>query len=81
VADPDGVHARPAALLARAAVRWPDTALTLGRPGGDAVAASDVLRLLGLGLRQGETVEIVGRGTGSEDAVAAVADMIDAGLD
>ncbi|MEO5833319.1 MAG: dihydroxyacetone kinase phosphoryl donor subunit DhaM [Nakamurella sp.] len=81
VADADGVHARPASILAREAGRWPAATVTVGRPGDDAVGVTNVLLLIGLGLRQGETVEIAGRGAGADDAVIALAAMIDAGLD
>lgn len=81
VADTDGIHARPASILAREVGKWPDARVTLGRPGEDAVPVTDVLQLIGLGLRHGETVEIAGRGTGSQEAVTALGALIDAGLD
>ncbi|WP_111766677.1 dihydroxyacetone kinase phosphoryl donor subunit DhaM [Nakamurella deserti] len=81
VADADGVHARPASLLAREAGRWPGATVRLGRPGESPVPVTDVLQLIGLGLRQGETVEFTAGGDGSEDAAATLARMIDAGLD
>ena len=81
VADADGVHARPASILAREAGRWPRADVRLGRPDGPPVAVTSVLEVIGLGLRNGETVEISGRGDGSGSATAALAAMIDAGLD
>lgn len=81
VADADGLHARPASLLARAAGKWPDARSTLGRVGEPAVAVTDVLQVIGLGLRRGETVEITGTGGEAAAAVGALAALIDAGLD
>ena len=81
IADADGLHARPASLLAREAGRLAGTTVTLGRPGEPPVPVTDVLQLIGLGLRQGETVEIAASGDGAEDAVGALAGMITAGLD
>ncbi len=81
VADPDGIHARPASVLGRAAGRWPRAAIRIGRPGDAAVALADVLQVIGLGLRQGEAVVLTGAGPGAEQAAAALGAMIDAGLD
>ena len=81
VADADGLHARPASLLAREVGRWPGATVGLGRPGAAPVPVTDVLQLIGLGLRQGETIEIAAAGDGAEDAAATLAGMITAGLD
>jgi len=81
VADADGLHARPASLLAREVGRWSGTTVTLGRAGEPAVPVTDVLQLIGLGVRQGETVEIAASGEDAEAATTTLAGMIDAGLD
>jgi phosphoenolpyruvate-protein phosphotransferase/dihydroxyacetone kinase phosphotransfer subunit len=69
-----GLHARPAAKIV-GAVRGLDAAVTLGRPGAPAVPARSLSRLTALGVRSGETVEIVARGPDAAAAVAALVDL------
>ena len=74
IRNPLGLHARPAAQLARAVA-------DLGVPvtvGG--VDGSSVLQLLALGTTAGSAVEVAARGEGARDAVAAVVAMIESGF-
>jgi dihydroxyacetone kinase phosphotransfer subunit len=80
VVDADGLHARPASVLAREAARRPGR-VTIGRPGGEPVLMTDVLQLIALGLRRGETVEITCSGADAETAATDLATLIDSGLD
>jgi len=58
VRNPAGVHARPAAMIAQAAA---GAELRLRRlPGGDPVPASSMMRLLALGARPGDEVQLEG---------------------
>ncbi len=67
VRNPQGVHARPAALIAEAAA---GAAVDLRRlPAGPSASASSLVRLLALGARQGDEVELT---AGGADAVAAI---------
>ncbi len=67
VASKIGLHARPAALLVKAASSS-KLNVTIGRPGEKAVNASSLLMVLALGVKCGESVEI----TVSEDSKAQV---------
>ena len=81
VADAIGIHARPAGLLVRESDRWPDTTVTIGRPGDEPADARSVLLLIALGLRQGEQVEFRATGPDAGKAAARLAELVDAGLD
>ncbi|KVH53791.1 PTS glucose transporter subunit IIA [Burkholderia sp. MSMB1072] len=70
LAQPGGLHARPAA-RAREAVRGFDATIDVLFDGRKASIAS-VVGLLGLGAGEGATVELVGRGAHAQQAVDAV---------
>jgi phosphocarrier protein HPr len=55
VAVAEGLHARPAALFARAAAAQP-VPVTIARPGGDPVDAASILAVMTLGVDAGEEV-------------------------
>ncbi|PVE97265.1 phosphoenolpyruvate--protein phosphotransferase [Microbacterium sp. TPD7012] len=78
VRNPLGIHARPAALIARAAA-GSDVRLRRLPEGPDASAAS-LSRLLILGARQGDEVELTARGADAEAALARVAALFDDGF-
>ncbi|WP_022867943.1 dihydroxyacetone kinase phosphoryl donor subunit DhaM [Schaalia vaccimaxillae] len=74
VADPVGLHARPAALLARKAASF-DADIKI-----NTAEAASVLEVMSLGIQQGETVRIVATGPQAREAVAALVEMLqDAG--
>ena len=70
LAQPGGLHARPAA-RAREAVRGFDATVDVLFDGRKASIAS-VVGLLGLGAGEGATVELVGRGAHAQQAIDAV---------
>jgi PTS hybrid protein len=74
VRNPLGLHARPAALLARAIA---DRGVPVSIDGVD---GSSVLLLLALGATGGRTLEISARGPGAQEAVDAVVAMIEDGF-
>lgn len=69
--DPLGIHARPAAQLARTAQAYEDTLITVDKDGQEA-KATQLLRLLGLGVRQGDTVRVRAQGPQEAAAIAAM---------
>jgi phosphocarrier protein HPr len=74
-----GLHARPAALLAEAAGEY-DFEITIageGEPAEDALDASSVLSLMGLGAEYGHTVVLRAEGAGADEALAALKDLIE----
>ena len=69
ITDPVGIHARPAGLLVKAAKAL-DGTVTVEKVGGKSAAATKLMAVMGLGIKQGDPVSITGEG-GSEDANAA----------
>ena len=69
ITDPVGIHARPAGLLVKAAKSL-DSTVTIEKVGGKSAAATKLMALMGLGIKQGDTVSVTVEG-GSEDANAA----------
>lgn len=69
ITDPIGIHARPAGLLAKAAKAL-DSTITVAKADGKSAQATKLMALMGLGIKQGETVTVTVEG-GNEDANAA----------
>ncbi len=63
--DPVGIHARPAAQFAQA-VTASNCNVTIAKEGGDAVPAGSILSIMGLGIKQGDTVELTIEGDNAE---------------
>jgi len=61
ITDSLGIHARPAGLLAKAAKAFGDTQITIGK-GDEAVRATQLMKLMALGIRQGDTVTVTAEG-------------------
>lgn len=73
--DPVGLHARPAAQFAQAAAASGCT-VTIAKEGGNPVPAGSILSVMGLGVKQGDTVVLTVEGDDAE----AVADSLVATL-
>ena len=71
ITDPLGIHARPAGLLAKAAKVYSDTVITLEKS-GNAVKASQLMKLMGLGVKQGDVVTVTADGASEDAALAAM---------
>lgn len=69
ITDPVGIHARPAGLLVKA-IKVLDSTVTLAKSDGRSAAGTKLMALMGLGIKQGETVHVTVEG-GSEEANAA----------
>lgn len=63
--DPVGIHARPAAQFAQA-VTASNCNVTIAKEDGDAVPAGSILSIMGLGIKQGDTVVINVEGTDAD---------------
>jgi phosphocarrier protein FPr len=74
-----GLHARPAAALARLAKAFPGR-VALAAPSGGEADAKSVSALMGLGLRHGDMVTLSTQGAGAAAALDAMVDEIAAGL-
>ncbi|MBL8352866.1 MAG: phosphoenolpyruvate--protein phosphotransferase [Burkholderiaceae bacterium] len=75
--NPQGLHARPAAVLAAEAKRF-KSEVKLVR-GEDEVNARSVVAIMGLSTRQGDVVHLRAAGPDAADAVAALARLLAAG--
>ena len=71
VADPVGLHARPAAAFVRLAGTFDAEVTVNGADGGS------VLELMALGITQGQSVHIEANGADATAAVAALTDMLE----
>ncbi len=71
ITDPLGIHARPAGLLAKVAKGYGDTVVTVTK-GGSTVKASQLMKLMGLGVKQGDEVTVAAEGPAEEEAIAAM---------
>lgn len=69
ITDPVGIHARPAGLLVRA-VKGLDSAVTIAKAGGKSAGGAKLMALMGLGIKQGDTVTVTVEGA-NEEADAA----------
>ncbi|MFD1150984.1 HPr family phosphocarrier protein [Saccharothrix hoggarensis] len=80
VASKVGLHARPAALLAKAAAGQP-VKVTIHKDGGRPVEAASVLGLMTLGAMHGDEVVLTADGDGADAALEAIAQLIATDLD
>ncbi|GII99354.1 phosphocarrier protein HPr /dihydroxyacetone kinase DhaM subunit [Sediminihabitans luteus] len=74
-----GLHARPAAELARLAAGL-GTAVTIGPPGGPAADATSVLAILQLGATGGTSLVVRGAGPAAAADVQQVVDAVESGF-
>ena len=65
ITDPVGIHARPAAKFAQAATAS-DCTVTIAKQGGNPVPAGSILSIMGLGIKQGDSVVIDVQGADDE---------------
>ena len=70
IQDPLGIHARPAGLLVKAAKEFADTEITISK-GDKTVKASQLMKLMGLAVKQGDEVVVAANGPQEDAAIAA----------
>lgn len=68
ITDPLGIHARPAGLLAKAAKTFPDTVIMIQK-GDKVVKATQLMKLMGLGVKEGDVVTVTADGPSEENAI------------
>jgi len=71
ITDELGIHARPAGLLAKLAKGYGDTIVTITK-GDKTVKASQLMKLMGMGVKQGDTVKVAADGPAEAEAIAAL---------
>lgn len=79
ITDPVGIHARPAGLLAKAAKAL-DSTVTIEKADGKSAAATKLMALMGLGIKQGDTVSVTVEGGNEEASAAAMEQFFKANL-
>lgn len=68
ITDSLGIHARPAGLLAKAAKTYPDTTIMIEKD-GNAVKATQLMKLMGLGVKHGDLVKVTAEGPSEVEAI------------
>ena len=71
IQDPLGIHARPAGLLVKAAKEFADTEITLTK-GDKTVKSTQLMKLMGLGVKGGDTVTVTAEGPDEDSAISAM---------
>lgn len=74
ITDPEGIHARPAGEFVKAAKSF-ESKITIAKD-GKAVDAKKIFGVMGLGAKQGHTVEITVDGADEDTAAAALEDFL-----
>ena len=69
ITDPVGIHARPAGILVKEIKKFAGSTITITK-GEKSVNALKLMALMGMGIKQGDTVTVAVEG-GDEEAVAA----------
>ena len=69
ITDPVGIHARPAGILVKEIKKFAGSTVTISK-GEKSVNALKLMALMGMGIKQGDTVTVAVEG-GDEEAVAA----------
>ena len=65
-----GIHARPAGLLAKLAKGYGDTVITVSK-GDNTVKASQLMKLMGMGIKHGNEIIVAAEGPAEDEAIAA----------
>ena len=79
ITDPLGIHARPAGLLAKAAKAYADTTITITKD-DKTVKASQLMKLMSLTVKQGNTVTVTAEGPQEDEAIAAMQKFLEENL-
>lgn len=79
ITDPVGIHARPSGLLVKAAKAFADTQITLTK-GEKSAKATQLMKLMALGVKGGEEVTVTAEGPQEEAALAAMQEFFQKNL-
>ena len=71
IADPVGIHARPAGILVKEIKSYTGCTVTVTKD-GKSVNALKLMALMGMGIKQGDTVTISVEGDGEEEVAAKI---------
>ncbi|MBR1672632.1 MAG: HPr family phosphocarrier protein [Fretibacterium sp.] len=70
ITDPVGIHARPAGLLVKEAKQFNSTATII--KGDKSAKATSLMKLMGMGVKQGDAVTVQVEGDDEEACAAAI---------
>ena len=70
ITDPVGIHARPAGILVREVKKYASTVTVI--KGGKSVNALKLMALMGMGIKQGDTITVNVEGENEEAVAAAI---------
>ena len=79
IKDPISIHARPAGLLVKEAKAFAGTVVTITK-NGTTVTATQLMKLMGLGVKHGDVVTVQAEGANEEAAIAALSDFFNKNL-
>ncbi len=79
ITDPLGIHARPAGLLAKLAKPYADTEITVTKD-DKTVKASQLMKLMSLGIQCGDQVVLTASGPAEEEAIEAIREFFEGNL-
>ena len=71
ITDPVGIHARPAGLLVKAAKAFAGTEITVTK-GEKSAKATQLMKLMGRGIKGGDQITVTAQGPDEEAAAAAM---------
>ena len=78
IIDPVGIHARPAGILVKEIKKYASTVTVI--KGEKAVNALKLMALMGMGIKQGDTVKVTVEGADEDAAAAAIEEFFKANL-
>ena len=79
ITDPVGIHARPAGLLVKEIKTFAGSAVTITK-GEKSVNALKLMALMGMGIKQGDTVKVTVEGADEDAAATAIEEFFKANL-
>lgn len=77
--DPLGIHARPAGMLVKEAKAFADTVVTITK-NGTTVKATQLMKLMSLGVKNGDVVTVTADGANEDAAIAVLKAFFEANL-
>jgi len=80
IKNPQGIHARPAGAIMKSASEFKDTQISL-EFNGRKVSAKSITGVLTLGMKSGDTVNVIAEGEQAAAAIEAVGAVLESVLD
>lgn len=80
ISDPLGIHARPAGQLAKLAKSYTDCNITITNEAGKEVKLSQLMKLMSLAIKKGQTVTVKADGANEDEAAAAIQKFLEENL-